>query len=387
MSSIVAGGFAHKKEEKGTNMNTVTETSHKGGNAQTLKYAEDEIKHIPLTDIHTDWDWNARSRANVQAPEERTEDREAPGIVGLQISLRQVGQDEPVVVRRVSAGTSLGGSKTDKPWELVAGFRRYDAITAMNTSEAYRKEADEKKESIVKNTPNGTIRAVVRDLDAKHARSLNVRENTARNSMSTPDLCWAVREMVLQKLDAKEIAQQLDISVSYATVLVRVAKLCHKSILLHWRNGGEFDGIASGVRVKLNDLDELCKRADEHAKVGREFDMQKEYKKLLQGTASKAKKDKQWIEAGKKKATAYGEMLGLLQYFGFLKLTGKISAFDTIMGTEEIPTNTLAVTGKKKLTQKQAQKFADAFEEAFDAMKDGPPEPEEAEADEEEEDE
>src|SRR5579872_6010288 len=155
--SAIAGGAPHVK-------------------ANGFTFTEDEIKHVPLTDIEVDHKWNSRSQANVMSEVDETADDKTERFAGLRASLFASGQDEPVAIRKVQGGKTLGGTKTDKPYELLAGFRRFEAIKALNADKVMQDAASADKRSIILNTPNGTIRAVVKDLDAQSARSLNRSE-------------------------------------------------------------------------------------------------------------------------------------------------------------------------------------------------------------------
>src|SRR5208337_3309810 len=132
------------------------------------------------------------------------------------------GQDDPVILRRVDGHKTLGGKQTDRPWELLAGFRRYEAFVRLNQDVAIHKSKQaEGKSQWVPNTANGTIRAVVKDCTAQQARSLNMRENTNRSDVTTPDLVFGVRELSFtHKQSSVQIATDLGISQSYTTKLV-----------------------------------------------------------------------------------------------------------------------------------------------------------------------
>jgi ParB-like chromosome segregation protein Spo0J len=313
---------------------------------------EDEIKHIPLSDIFADEDFNARSKADTLA-ETSELNHEGTGIGGLITSLSLNGQDDPVIVRRIVNGKSLKGKKVTQPYELIAGFRRYAAFVRINNSIVRlndKKVVDEGKR-LVPNTPDGTIRAVVRELTEAQARSLNLRENTARNDIDTPDLVFGVREMHYDhKMTAAEIASELGKSLSYATVLVRISSI-NRKVLEHWRLGGEFEGIPSAKKVPVADMDELSK-VDPSRQI-------EEYKRLLAGRTNQEDKDNQRIEAAKKRAETLGKLLGKLVKAEFITEIDEEKWFEAV--------ELMVKTGKRAFTRADLKKIVTKAKQGFEA--------------------
>lgn len=343
-----------------------------------LQNAEDQIKHVPVTDIFADTEWNARSAANTTSEVDELAQDKTERFAGLKASIFNSGQDEPIVLRRVTQGKTMAGHKTDKPYELVAGFRRFAAVSDLNTNPVHQPERDgakEQKRNIVPNTPDGTIRAVVRDLNPAESRSVNLRENTARNNLDTPDLVFGARELALvHKWPEVQVRNQLNISQSYCNQIIRLARVDRK-ILEHWRNGGEFEGIQSKSRVPVSAMFELAKLDPDQ--------WTREYKRLLAGKKEADESgDKQWIDAGKKRAEQYGRLIAGLQDAGFLKLTGKVNWIDVIDPPEGKPVMLISSkqTGKTGVKRPILRKWADAAEKAFQKFF------EESEEEEEEED-
>lgn len=203
------------------------------------------IHFIPLPDIFVDYSWNVRSESSVRSNESDAvqDDQQIPqgeGLKGLKQTLALRGQDVPVVVRRVQHGTSLGGRRTACPFELVAGFRRFTAVSELPA---------------VQGVPVGHIKAEVRELDDKEAVLLNARENTDRANLAPHDLARAVGRLVELGLTHDQIARELGITAYYVMMLGRVAKL-PEQVLAHWRGEGSLPGV-TGVPVKLT-VSELC---------------------------------------------------------------------------------------------------------------------------------
>lgn len=215
----------------------------------------DVIKHFLLSDIFVDYEWNSRSKAEITEINDAVVDTTVGGqhqpqgakFEDFMMSFFDRGQDTPVFVRKVEGGKSLAGKKTDKPYELVSGFRRYTAIERLNAPGAeikigdgdkaevfnFAKRAGELKRNIVPNTANGTILAVVRDLDPLQARLLNARENTQRKNLSTPDTVRLVQELAAAKMNQVKIATELGIGQPYVSRLSRIASL-PTDVIAHW---------------------------------------------------------------------------------------------------------------------------------------------------------
>jgi hypothetical protein len=328
---------------------------------------EDEIKHIPLSDIYVDFAWNSRSHANVLSDHSEN-DSDAEGITGLTRGIFLDGQDEGVVVRPTNTeGFYKKGVK--QPYALVAGFRRFEAIRRLNSpkvktekdpgevSEDFFKLIEERKaakKSLVPNTADGTIRAVVRSLAESEARMLNLRENTNRDSLTAPDLCIAVS--ILKKkhdLTDTQIAEHLGKSQGHISMLGRVAK-CDDEILNHWRNGGEFHGLPSNLRATVRELDDVSKIEGKEAQI-------KEYTKILQARipAGDDKDNNAWVKSAKNKAAKIGTLLGTLEKNTVLKVNPKVaSAWHDFI-------DLIVKNGKKELTARQAKSVGKAAEDAY----------------------
>jgi len=328
---------------------------------------EDEIKHIPLADIYVDWAWNSRSFANVVSDHSEN-DSDAEGITGLTRGIFLDGQDEAIVLRPTSGeGFYKKGAK--QPYALVAGFRRFEAIRRLNNpkvktekdpgeiSEDFAKLIEERKaakKSLVPNTADGTIRAVVRTLAESEARMLNLRENTNRDSLTAPDLMMACKTLKEKHdLTDTQIAEHLGKSQGHISMLGRVAK-CDGEILNHWRNGGEFHGLPANLRATVRELDDISKLEGKEAQT-------KEYVKILQAKipAGDDKDNNAWVKSAKNKAAKIGALLGTLEKAAVLKVNPKVaSAWHEFI-------DLIVKNGKKELSARQAKSVGKAAEEAY----------------------
>ena len=263
------------------------------------------IRHIPLANIFVDGSWNARNVADTMTDtSDGVQDTtgkhtaEGAGLTALILSLRDDGQDTPVVVRGVPENRqSLGGKKipTNFTHELVCGFRRVEAVKALNTG-VHLEAAHKDHRTTVANTADGTIQAVVRDVpNGLEARIMNARENTNRNNLKTPDVMLVVREMSRGNMNQVDIAKRLGITQGYVAKLLAISTL-PKPILDHWRDGLKVPGMPDNVAMKqlttteLVDLSTVAKKEKEGEIVARYIRMLTPVQDALAGSTPEADK-------------------------------------------------------------------------------------------------
>jgi ParB-like chromosome segregation protein Spo0J len=352
------------------------------GSAKLIQ--EDEIKHVQLSDIYVDHDWNNRSHALTLSQAEGTETK-AGGLDALKLGLFHDGQDEAVILRSTK-DPNFYKPGVKEPWALVAGFRRYQAIDELNKDEPIVKVAADAKRTVVPNTANGTIRAVVRKLAEAEAVALNLRENTQRNDMSTPDLVRGAMKLGhIHQRDAKQIATTLGVSPSYAAQLLRIGSL-REEILAHWRAvvatnaPAEFRGMKSAARAGTSYLDDVSK-ADKERQIEMYTKFIQEYEESnvdSEDDAGDAKKA--WFKAAKKKAVLLASLFGRLgrEQFGegkdawFVEINAGIPWVDMV--------DTLVKPGKAKgFEARQRRSIGDAMEKAYAEALEGKGEEEEEE--------
>lgn len=206
------------------------------------EFVNETIHNVAFTDVFVDYEWNVRSKSDVSdvsdAVRDTTEKNGASQGVGLEDfakNMAEVGQDTPGILREVQGGKSLGGKPTKLKYELICGFRRITAAQLCNSKE-FAEKAEKAGRPNIPTQPNGTFRAVVRELTPQAARLLNVRENTARNNLKTPDIMLQVRGLAKEGLSQVAIAEGLGITQGFVSKLLTIGTL-PKAVLDHWRNG------------------------------------------------------------------------------------------------------------------------------------------------------
>jgi len=291
-------------KDKGTKMSSdKQETKGKSTVAEILP--NEVIRHIPIANIFADHAWNARTMADTtgdtsDAVQDTTGNHGAQGagFNALMLSMRDDGQDTPVIVRPVPENRqSFGGKKIPPNFthELACGFRRYKAAEALNAPVHLEVAAKEHKTTIA-NTADGTIMAVVRDVpNGLEARILNARKNTNRNNLKTPDVMLVVREMSKGGINQLDIAKRLGITQGYVAKLLAISTL-PKPLLDHWREGIKVPGMPDTVAMKqlttaeLVDLSNVAKSEKEGEIVARYIRMLTPVEEAANGGAPSADK-------------------------------------------------------------------------------------------------
>lgn len=192
--------------------------------------AQSVTNPVELSKIHADFSWNSRAERFIQD----MADTENAGFEVWARGIGQTGQLSPCILRNTN-GKLLNGQKTDKPYELIVGFRRFKAITLLNSGQ-YLADAKKEKRPVVPNLPDGTILAEVREVkDAVTARILNGVENTGRKNLKAQDLVFLVRDLQKDGMAQVPIAEALGITQGWVSKLLKVGSL-PQVILDHWRD-------------------------------------------------------------------------------------------------------------------------------------------------------
>lgn len=290
----------------------------------------DKIEIVRLAEIEVDFAWNARTDLGESSggPDGST------GLEGLCESIKAKGQDTPVVLRKLDKGK--------KPYFLVAGFRRYEAI---------RRNAEKAGDK------SPTIRAEIKVLTDAQAREINLRENTLRDDLSGPDLCYGVGKMVEADATLTDgmIAQSLGFGQPYISKMRRIWTGVLKSILNDWRQ--------SPAKLTVDTLDGIAKKPKGEQQAA--YDELKRAKENTKGERGKLA----WVATAQKKGAEVGTMLARLYKAGSVEIIG-----DDFFG-ENVR---ILVNFKREATDNQVAKIAHAIEAAFSTERDR----EEAEPDE-----
>jgi hypothetical protein len=182
---------------------------------------------VEISKIYADYSWNSRSERNVQD----MADTESSGFEGFQENIGTSGQITPIILRN-TGGKSLSGKKVNEPYEVVVGFRRFKAISALNS-----------KKTKVPNLPAGTIMAEIREVKTEvEARILNGQENTLRKNLKAPDMTFLALQLAKAGLNQVPISQALGITQGWVSKLLKVASL-PPAVLAHWRDGSEIPAV------------------------------------------------------------------------------------------------------------------------------------------------
>lgn len=251
----------------------------------------DEIEVIPQ--------WNVRSNNE----ESQRGPEEAGTFETFVKSIFNEGQDTPIIVRK----NPKDGAK--KPYVLVSGNRRYEAhvrIAAAGKDPAWAQTGWCK---------SPTIKANIRALNEIQAYELNLRENTEREDVSTPDLAFGVGRLcdAYRKSGIKYtqnlIADKVGYSQGYISQLMAIMGegKAHgvKPELLHaWRS----------APIKLN-VTEMLKVASLPL-----ADQDKAYAELLRPAENTTGGQGDPMKAAAKGAANVGKMLGTLVREGALDL-------------------------------------------------------------------
>lgn len=293
----------------------------------------EKVESVLCSEIEVDHKWNSRFSVDISAlvGKDGQEETEENTRKSLRNSIETVGQQDPVVLRRMPKGSK-------KPYFLVSGFRRYDAIMAI---------ANEKGNKAP------SIKAFVRDMSDKQAREENMRENTARANLSGPDLCFGIGQILDAYRKEKQpepssvnLAASLGMSQGYTNNLMTIWRKVKPSIVKDWRE--------SPVKLTVVDMYGISKH-DTPEKQQEAYDAKKTRK---DDTGAGNRGPNAWVDSAVKAGQTIGTLLGKLARDGALEILG-----DNFFGDN---VRTL-VKFKTDATESQVDKIAHATEEAFTA--------------------
>lgn len=305
---------------------------------------KEETKRILLSEVYVDFNWNCRQgRWQDEKPDDKGQPLEGPnggtGFLGLIASLKAVGQDTACDVRPNT-------KKTKHPYELVTGFRRYEAL---------RRIAEEGVNIPGWDSPkNPSVKVSIRNLTEVEARALNGRENIERDNISTADTAFIIADLGALGMTDKEIGEKIGKSGGYCSVLHGIMKNTKADLLKTWRES-PVDPLSVAERKALA---ELPKGEQDEA-----------YKKLV---SAKDGKDKRagggqgaWLKTALLQAQAIGTMLGNLEREGLIS-TDSLDFATMIERVKDYSAGLLRV-GKKGATEKQWQTLGKAAQDAWQA--------------------
>ena len=301
---------------------------------------KEETKYVPLSDVHADFDWNSRHKSfrdeKVEVDDEGKVIEAADGsFLSTKKSIQTNGQDIACIVRPSSKGKH--------PFELVCGFRRYEALV------------QSAKEKV--NVPNGgspdnpLIKVEIRNLDEEQAQALNGRENIERQNLNTCDQAFIVKRMQTKGMTDVAIASAIGMSNGHVSQLSRIVKNMAPDILERWRNEKIVQAAVSLDKLEKIAKEETPKKQEEKLK---EF--------LDSGTTKGGNKGK-WIESAIRQAGNIGTLLGTLEFQELIDT----SNLDLKKHVRELcHGGILIIKGKDgKATDNQWEKIGQAAEDAY----------------------
>jgi hypothetical protein len=317
------------------------------------------VVFTPLKDVYLDFDFNARSRANVEG---QPDTLEGGGPEELGLSLQTKGQDFPVTLR---PNTHEKGRIRVKgqdghmvwwfpPYELVDGFRRFFAIATLNADEKLQEHSQETGLPIIPNVPNGHIAAEVRPLDDVQATLLNGRAGIARNNLEPPDLMAHIVKLTRPPfgMTVQQISEDQGLGLTTTHRYATAGNVLLPAILNHWRFGGSFDGVAAARRLSFSEMESV-------SRVKKEYQVQA-YKDALIGKDKKLK-TKDWLHQAEQSAVRMGTLLARLEREGVVRRTSKPweECVDTLV---KLPARTQRFVAVK-------ERISRAIEDAYDTEK------------------
>jgi len=331
---------------------------------------EEKVLLLHVSEIHADYAWNARSGewwkdaetegqdepggkkengAAADAPTAPKKQKKAPKVdertkfADLKSSILETGTNEQPILARQPA---KAGGKI----RLVCGFMRYRAVTELSQAAKDQGPAEAQR---------GLIRVVIRDMTDQQARMSNIRENTSRDDLRGPDLCWSVGEAIKQYgFSDTTLAASLGKSQGYVSKLHRIYDRLSQKALEKWRYSPipiTIDQIQSEVIMMVG------KNADPD-NIPSEEEQLDYLNRVLAAKASGpiGRGPDGWVETKTKEARELGELLGLLQGSDIIKVVEgdpRITVFTVV----DLPAR------YKKMEPKKQAKTEKAILAAFSA--------------------
>lgn len=321
--------------------------------ATTHNYKVGQNYIVAIASIYANLAWNSRGDAKASSSGDEG------SYEGLRDSIRLNGQQAPIVVRPADPKDP---KQKGKEFQLVAGFRRFQALMDLHHGDSDA-EGEASKPQLVKGLKTGEVRVEFQNLNEREARDWNIAENTARDSLSPPDLAFGIGEAVKTDPTLKtqeEIATRYGIGQAYAGRLLKIAKV-KPQVFNHWRGSLPMARISVESMKVIADLD----TKDEQ---------QEAYDLAVKAMSDDPKKSgpKGWIPGSVEAAKELGTNMGYSKHDGTLNLSPSFFKLETLSRFVKIKTS-----GKGAASENEQQNILSAFEDAYElAAKSGSPKPE-----------
>lgn len=336
-----------------------TQTDQKKASSPTVN-GEEKIVLGSYKDLHADYEWNSRYGAfwedietDAPPPAEGEKQKKPPkptdrsDWLKFKASIKETGTNQEAILCRQPA--KPGG----KP-RVVTGFRRYRAVQEL------AKAAGEQGPSLAE---KGLIRYVVREMTDKEARLANGVENIDRENLSGPDLCAYVGGIIKEfDMSDSEVASRIGKSQPYVSRLHRFYDRLTPAVLEKWR--------ASPVKLTLDDMEKkvlLLKPGAKSDSAPTDAEQEEYFDRVVAEKAGGPERGTRgklaWIEGKSKEAQELGELLGMLDALGYIKIEEKDPAV-ILWACVELPSAYKGMEPKEKI--KVEKKVLKAFNEGVE---------------------
>lgn len=296
--------------------------------ATTVK--AEKIIFVVLALIAIDENFNVRSSMSDSGGVES----DPNGMEGLITSMLEHGQDEPVVLRP----NPNPKTAQKQPYALTSGHRRCEAW----------KRIEQKTGELAQ------VKAVVKNMTESEAIAYNIRENTARENLSGPDLAFGVAAMHANdpKSDGTSIAASIGMTQPYISKLLRIMTKTDPKVTAKWRKDPLKLSVDKMASIAGLDRD---KQADAYKTMQKEIE---DRKAAVAAGGGATRGQDAWLTTCKENAQAAGKVLGMLVKAGLISINEHENFFKAALP--------LLVKVNKKATEEQLDQVAASIDVGFD---------------------
>jgi hypothetical protein len=327
------------------------------------------IVALPLSAILVDWKWNTRKATMVDGRVASTATANAGAsqtteFANLKLAIATDGQENAVIVRL----NPDPRTREQKPYSLVAGFSRYEALRQLAEEGAKASPQVAPGNYDISWLKNPTIKAIIRQMDEKEARFENLRENSTRSELRGADMAWGIAQLMLLDDSLFEhggetrLAHRLGKSLGYINQVSKVVKGLmdqdNLDLLTEWREHSKDIGVSQMQKIA----------SVEDAESQREI-----FRKLASaGRDTSARGQDGWVERAKREALLRGEAIGKLERDGIISVTNTSELRTEKVVRQLVSFNERARQSKDEAKQPEADaKFASFVRQIVAAFSEG----------------